>query len=213
LYVLRDQPKKRQPKLLNQRLLASFIVGLLISNLGGYGWYRHSLLHRETTQIHQRQDEQIAQCNLPLQSQESGTRSISVELIATAKTINFACKQIIQQGMQQEQPTFSQADALRNQGRALLLLSRSSASLQQETDAMKNLGSAKSAFEALLKLDPTDPQAHFYLGFTKQLMKESYDATYQDAIKHYLSDLGRAGGIFTAGICAIRTSQDCESTL
>jgi serine/threonine protein kinase len=158
--------KPRRSKVAHKSFLAGCAASLLLANLGGFAWYQHRLSAQKDQQL-------LTQCNQPLQSEKTSGNSVDAGLIATAKNVESACSQI-------SQPGANQLDILKNRGIALLLLGKSSLSLDQNDDAQKYLTSAKQIFQQAVDLNQTDPQARFYLGFVKQLMK---DFSFQDDFK------------------------------
>ncbi|HEY9659589.1 MAG TPA: hypothetical protein V6C65_14110, partial [Allocoleopsis sp.] len=167
----------------HRNLLAGCLLSLLLTNIGGYAWYRTSLSTQTSQQTSQKNQQLLADCNQMIQSQRSGKNAIDAAMISTAKKIEDSCSQIMAQAIDS-----NQSDLLKNRGKALLLLGKSSLALNQIEDAQKYLTEAKQAFQEALLVAQTDPQANFYLGFTKQLMKDlSFQHDFKTAINLYLN--------------------------
>lgn len=181
---------ERKPKasgVINKRLLIGSVISLLLTNVVGYGWYQHSLSSQKAEQESLKSKQLITQCEQPLQSQKPGSRLIDAELVSTAKEVEAACNQVTQQATQLGQLNINQLDALKNRGKALLLLGKSSLSLNQNDDAQTYLAAAQQSFQDALNLNKTEPQVHFYLGFVKQLLKDfSFQNEFKTATELYL---------------------------
>jgi tetratricopeptide (TPR) repeat protein len=152
--------KPRRAKVAHQGLLAGCVVSLLLTNFAGYAWYQNRITA-------QRQQQLLDQCQQPLQMNAVGNRSVNADLIAVAENVQAACRDVQAEGI-----NANPLEILKNRGTALLLLGKSSQSLNQANDAQQYLTDAKQTFEQALQINAADPQAHFYLGFTKQLMKD-----------------------------------------
>lgn len=177
------QPMPRSPKAANQRLLAGCIIGLFATNLGGYWWHHNTLVQQQHIQATEQKQQLAEDCQQRLQSQTKGSNPINVDVISMAETVEQACDQIVQAG----QFSPDQAEAFKNQGKALILLGKSSLELEQDQAAKQDLTKAKDIFQNILGVNPEDPQARFYLGLTKQLMKDfSFKNEFNAAITSYL---------------------------
>ena len=152
----------------NKRLLAGCILSLLVTNAGGYGLYQQSLTKQSSLRDTQAKKQLVDDCNRSLQSTQAGNRLIDAKLISEAKTIESDCNQVAKQG----ESNSTRFNALKNRGKALLFLGKSSLTLHQIEDAQKYLTDAQKIFQDASSVDPTDPQVRFYLGFAKQLLKD-----------------------------------------
>ncbi|MBF2047304.1 MAG: AAA-like domain-containing protein [Elainella sp. C42_A2020_010] len=78
--------------------------------------------------------------------------------------------------------------ALKEQGRASLILWQHHQEKGEQDDATASLVNAKNSLAEAIRLDRDDPQSHFYLGLVQYLRDEDYAVSYQDAITAYLSN-------------------------
>lgn len=78
------------------------------------------------------------------------------------------------------------SSALKEQGRASLILWQDYQNKGEGDAATANLFDAKNSFAEASKLQKNDPQSHFYLGLVQYLGEEEYAVAYQDAVSAYL---------------------------
>lgn len=177
------EQKPERSRGIHRNLLAGCMLSLLLTNIGGYTWYQNSLSSQANRQASQQKEQLMKECDQMIRAQKAGKNSIDAEIVSVAKTVESSCSQIVQQVSDS-----GQIDLLKNQGTALLLLGKSSLSLNQPEDAQKYLKNAQQVFQEALLISQTDPQARFYLGFAKQLMKDlSFQNDFKTAADLYLA--------------------------
>lgn len=146
--------------LTNRRLWAGGLAGLMSAGLLGVWSYQRHV-----------QAQQLQACRTPIQQAQS-----DVELVVAANRVLEACNQVITRQPQQNW-------AFKQRGQALLLLWK-----HESSNAEQVLNRAVEDFQTAIKLQNSDPQAFFYLGFAQSLQNNpEYRENYQQAIQLYLN--------------------------
>ncbi|MDX2216020.1 MAG: tetratricopeptide repeat protein [Oculatellaceae cyanobacterium bins.114] len=164
LRSLKEKPQAspRLSGLNNRRLWVTGLAMLLVGVAGYWGYRRVVEAHQLTAQVEH--------CNTPITAQTS-----NIELVITANAVQESCSEVLL-----HRP--DQIDALKNRGKALLLLWQN-----ESTERAILLDQALADFQKASEIAPTDPQTFFYLGLTQSLQENPANgATYQTAIDLYL---------------------------
>ena len=167
------------------RLLATAgIVGLLLTNGLTIGLYFNSLQQQRQDQKSRQKEsntllqDRAAQCNQPIQAKDSNSLT-NTDVVQNSTLVKFYCKQLngIPDISKEQKVT-----ALKNQGKALLLL------WQAAARPRVGLVEAEKIFQQTSALNNSDPQIQFYLGLIQQLKGKPFkdNQPFQQAIKLYL---------------------------
>ena len=173
----------QQRRQIRRSSFATAGVAVAVAIVAAKVTYEHALSAQVASQVFEKNKQLITQCEQPLRSQKAGDRVIDATLVLNAQEVDTACDQVIQSS----ELNASQIDDLKNKGKALLLLGKTSLSLNQQDDAKKYLTNAQKVFQDASTLAPNDPQGRFYLGLTKQLMGDrTIQSEYKAAAALYL---------------------------
>ncbi len=174
LRTLVDHPRPSQYTwLINRRFLAASIAGLCVGGL-----FLVYALNRQLSQMNQ-----LNQCKQLLTQQQSGGLA-KVNMTELADQVRGGCEEILKWS--------NHPVALKEHGRALLLLWQDYRQRLPKDEADTQLVEAANSFGRATEVLQTDPQAFFYFGLAQSLRTKynqpvEYKKLYRQAIELYLA--------------------------
>lgn len=173
LRALVDHPRPPQRTwLTDRRFIAASLAGLCAGGLLMVQTFRQQLA-------------QSNQCKLLSTQQQSGA-IVNANLAGLAEQVRSSCEEILKHS--------NDPMALKERGRALLLLWQDYKQNRPGDEASKTLVEASESFEKAAESLQTDPQAYFYFGLAQSLRVKynsqavDYKSLYSQAIQLYLAE-------------------------